>query len=540
MRASLALLLSAAVALVGAGDARAGTYDVVACNHAPGGVNNSWTPADSFGSKLETRSDCAGPDSYAGLYVRDVSNVANTSSGSRAEMTFATPPGTLIREITYDRWLFKEDDDDWHPALVADGVAVDTCAIVFPAVRCHVGAEGGAPTRIPLDSRRSLSLSVECAAPSDSTCVNGALGNHAVAAVLYGATVTLSDATAPTISNTGGTLLTDTFAHATEPLTFTASDNAGIRSARIYVDGSVASSTTYGCDFTYTVPCQNRDQAQLSLDTRSLTDGPHRVQVAAVDPAGNETKSASRDVVVDNSAPRAPLDLSVDGGADWRSTNSFDVRWTNADDPGAPVAAARYQLCAIDGSGCQPPHVQTGDGVSRISGISVPSQGEWALRLWLEDAAGNTDADQPAEISLRYGIPPSDTAPTPAAPATPAPADRDSAPALDTPISAPSIDPTPTTQPSTTTTRLDPRLRLSRPKPSGRRLLIRGVLARSARGRVSLTIRPQHGRLIRRSVTIRSGRFSLAIPRATLRSVVVRYAGNSAFRPGRATLSLSR
>jgi hypothetical protein len=355
---------------------------------------------------------------------------------------------------------------------------------------------------------------------------------------LYSAAVTLEDLSAPVVSTVSTTPSGSALAFGNQTLTFTASDNAGIRSARLYVDGSVATSTTYGCDFTYAVPCENRDGAQLVLDTRSLTDGPHRVQVSAVDPAGNETKSAPQDVVVDNSAPRAPVDLSVDGGVDWRSTNSFDLRWTNPDDPGASVVAAHYQLCAVDGSGCQPPQVQTGDGISQVTGIAVPSQGEWALRLWLEDAAGNVDSDQAAEVSLRYGIAPSNSTPPPATP--PAPSDRGSAPALDAPISAPSLEAAPTPQPSTTATRLDPRLRLNRPKLTGRRLLIRGVLGRSVRGRVSLTIRPQHGRVVRRSVTIHSGRFAFTLPRTTLRSVVVRYAGNAAFRPARATLKLNR
>jgi hypothetical protein len=542
MMRPVVLVIAALPLIVGVTTACAGSYEVVACAAAPGGANNSWTSSATRPTYASTVERCPPTETYSGLSAYDnLSAPGNAPAGVGGSWSFAAPAQTRVTRIRYSRYLGKDGDNGWRVlARTAEGAVFDTCEIGASDLKCASGesAPTSAAERI-VDglSTTGLSFGFTCEPIlGGSTCSVG-VGMHSVWASLYSATVTLSDVSPPSVALDGAATPAG-FASATQPLTFTASDNAGIRSARIYVDDSIAASTTYGCDFTYTVPCEDRPNGQLALDTRSLTDGPHRVQVAAVDPAGNETKSASQDVVVDNSAPRAPLDLSVDGGVDWRSANSFDVRWTNADDPGAPVAAAHYQLCAVDGSGCQPPHVQPGDDVSRLTGISVPSQGEWALRLWLEDAAGNTDPDEAAEVSLRYGVPATNTTPAPTAP--PAPADRGTAPTLDAPIFVPSLDPTPTPPPSTTTTRLDPRLRLSQPKTSGRRLLIRGVVARSARGRVTLTIRPQHGRLILRSVAIHSGRFSLSLRRTALRSVVVRYAGSTAFRPARATLTLSR
>src|SRR4029079_13898482 len=75
-------------------------------------------------------------------------------------------------------------------------------------------------------------------------------------------------------------------------------------------------------------------------------------------------------------------------------------------DPGSPVAVAHYRLCAADGSGCQPAGQLAAPGISGIDGISVPSEGEWTLQVWLEDAAGNVNSANVATTTLRYGSPP--------------------------------------------------------------------------------------------------------------------------------------
>jgi hypothetical protein len=521
--------------------AQAGTYHVVACDDAPNTANHSWSATNTAPSKLEMSDACFRSDIDGGLYARDVLDVSNAAPQSYAEWTFTAPPGTAIASVAYSRWLYKEDDDDWQPALRANGAIVDSCSIVYPAIECNAGGQGGQRTTATTPSTTgSLAFGVTCNAPTGSTCVNGAAGLHDAIAVLYGATVTLTDTTAPSVSNLGGNLLAGGYVTGSRLASFDASDNVGIRTGRLYVDGSVRASSTYDCDFTYAIPCSNKSGAQLSIDTSTLSDGTHTVRVAAVDPAANETKSASQTVLVDNGPPAAPSNLAIEGGNDWRSSNSFSVTWTNPTDAGSPIAAARYRLCAPDGSTCQAPQRVAASNIARLDGIAVPSQGEWLLRVWLEDAAGNVDSTRLSSTTLRFGAPPAaptqNNSPVATAPTSSTePSTQTAGPLVDvtTTLTTPPSSP----EPPALSIRRDLQLRLTSARLSHGRLLVRGRVASGATPRLIFTVRARSGRLARRTMTIKSRRFTVSLkvrdPRGRL---TARFAGDPTFLPTRATI----
>src|SRR4051812_8306710 len=139
----LAGILVTSIALATAASAEAGTYRVFACGDGPVVTNHSWTVSNSDPIKLETGDACGAAGSYAGLYARDVLDVSNARSTSTAQWTFTAPAGTSINALSYNRWLFKEDDEDWQPALIADATLVDTCRISYGATNCSSGSEGG-------------------------------------------------------------------------------------------------------------------------------------------------------------------------------------------------------------------------------------------------------------------------------------------------------------------------------------------------------------------------------------------------------------
>jgi hypothetical protein len=529
--------LIAALLLGGSYPARAGTYDVVTCGDATPAVNNSWTVSNGAPTKLDAGDGCGHSGQYAGLWVRDALDVSNTPATATAQWKFEAPAGTSITAISYSRWLFKEDDEDWQPALTVDGIQQDSCSIAYRAIDCSAGVFGGQRATFEFADAATVTVGVRCAASSPVTCSNGALGHQKVQSILYGATVHLSDGGNPALSAAGGSLLTSDFVKTTELATFSATDNTGIRTGRIYVDGALAASSTYACDFTYAVPCSNKSDAGVSLDTRSLTDGPHSVQVAAVDPAGNETRSSSYSVVVDNNAPAAPGALSVDGGSGWRDFNSFDVSWANLQDSASPVASAHYALCAADGSGCLPEQETAATNISHLSGLSVPSPGAWALRVWLEDAAGNVDPTHASEVTLRYGADPDATmTPTVDAPSDSQPPARDSAPIVAEPLTAPSLA-TPSTSQHPAASRTNPHLRLTSARLTTGGLVLRG--RSTARLPLALTIRLGNGHRLRRHTTIRAGQFKLVIRSRHLARnglVTARFAGSSTISPARATV----
>jgi hypothetical protein len=268
-----------------------------------------------------------------------------------------------------------------------------------------------------------------------------------------------------------------------------------------------------------------------------LSDGSHLVQVAAVDPAGNEVRSTAQTITVDNGAPDAPRALAVEGGGDWRADNSYAVSWMNPGGQPAPIAAAHYEICGIQVLACGPEEQIVAPNVSRIDGLSVPSTGEWAVHVWLEDAAGNVDPLRVATTTLRYGSPPR------IPPAQPAPVLGDSSAAVLEPDALTAIPAPPSTAPRLLQPlpRCDPLLRLTSARLGHHgHLVIRGGTAPGASARVSLTVRLKDRGVLRRSFVTSGGRFAvqLALQRVrTFRGIVTaRFAGNTAFRPTRVTL----
>src|SRR3954453_2875794 len=389
-------------------------------------------------------------------------------------------------------------------------------------------AAGGSRVTIGELGATSVSVGIRCRENPANACVNGGTLHKAVA-IMYGATMTLSDSSAPSVSNVTGPLLIGGYLRGNQSVTFDASDNVGIRSARLYVDGAAQPSETYGCDFTYAVPCSNKSGAQLSLDTKSLADGLHHLQVAVVDPAGNEIRSSSHAIVVDNGAPGVPQDVVVDGGDGWRPSNSFSISWRNPTEPGLPVRAVHYELCRLDGSTCQVEQQTAGPGIARLENLAVPSTGEWSLRLWLEGAAGNVGDSRVATTTLRYGLPPA--APQASADATVSPPFPPAAPTTTSfvaPLPGVSVQPT--------IIRRDPRLRLTSARLTHGRLVIRGRAAPSLTAGLRITARATHHRPLTRSVLVRGGRFTLSTRRGLSGTVTFRVRGNASFRAAAATL----
>ena len=127
----------------------------------------------------------------------------------------------------------------------------------------------------------------------------------------------------------------------------------------------------------------------------------------AGDAAANLGASSPVTVRVDNTAPGA-VPVSIEGGDTWRNRNDFDVVWTNPDEGDrAPIVATRYRLCPVGRADCIAD--RRPDEVDHLSNLTVPSPGEWQLRVWREDAAGNHEpANASVPVTLRYDPEPPD------------------------------------------------------------------------------------------------------------------------------------
>lgn len=421
--ALLAAILATALLTVVAPDARAaaGSYRVTACNQAPEGVDNSWTWATADASQpspfvahqscpFETGGAGEASDQEGGLSTTDVLGLSSGAApGSDAGWTFTAPTGTTISGIDYERYLGHMTDPDnyWSPALRADDAIVpgETCLDSVPnSETCSVGGppgEGTAPGEVTGLSAHELTLGLTCDGGTGEECVTGAT-QHKVWAAMYGATVTVSDPTPPTLVTPSGAPwihgAAGGFHKGTESLATSAQDvGGGVQSILLSADGQPVETYTGLCNFTFPQPCPSSTGTQtLTLPTTELSDGTHILTLVAVDAADDQSPVASEQITVDNNPPAAPTGLAATatpvGGA------IFTATWIDPSGQVAPITTATYQLCPVDASG------SCGAPMSAPSGehatITAPGAGTWSLAVWLTDAAGNGNPANSAHALL--------------------------------------------------------------------------------------------------------------------------------------------
>jgi hypothetical protein len=314
-----------ACALPTSATAAIGSYEVSACNYAPEAANNSWTWATTDPSQPDHYAEHANcpyrlggnggtTDQEGGLSTTDALGLASGAPpGTSAGWTFTAPTGTTITDIAYERYIghIFDSNNSWSPALRADGTIVpgETCSdTIANSETCFVGGppgEGGEPGIITGLSAHQLSIGILCQAPSGEECITGAT-EHQVWAATYGAKVTISDPTPPTLSTPTGALWepdTNGGVHkGTESVTVSAQDlGGGVQSIVLAADGQPVETYNAPCNFTFAQPCASSTGSQtLTLPTTELSDGTHTLTVVATDAAGNQSTVASEQITVDN------------------------------------------------------------------------------------------------------------------------------------------------------------------------------------------------------------------------------------------------
>jgi hypothetical protein len=380
---------------IGPATAGAGTYDVVACD-AAGGVNNSWTPVSNHPDLLAYTECPSGGDGRRGLVARHALKAASAPPGAYAHMRFDAPPGTAVIGLRASYRFFRSDSS-WQVGLSNGRTLVRGCQAGHPP--CDIGS---ADEYIGVPASPTIYIETYCPGGCSLDGVNDpARWYRRASAALYSATVRIQDDVPPSIGALSGGLWSDGWKGGVQDVRFSAVDNAGVRSSAVLVDGTARRSSTEACDFTRPAPCPNPSPA-FQLDTTTIKpDGQHTLAVEVVDAAGNPTRT-SRTVLIDNTAPVTPVDVQVAGGAGWRSTNDFDVSWRNPQETAAPIAGAEFELCPSGSLTSCVRGSRSGQGLSAIDDLKVPSAGEWDLRVWLRDQAGNHDPKTAVTLQLGW------------------------------------------------------------------------------------------------------------------------------------------
>ncbi|HEX8073358.1 MAG TPA: hypothetical protein VF545_00110, partial [Thermoleophilaceae bacterium] len=396
--AFLCAVLGALAALPAAADA--GTYDVVACDAAPGGGWGAWagvgSPAMSWGVDCPTQRSVT-----RGMWVRNSVNTGRVQPFGNSTMSFEAPAGASLVSLSAQYSLHR-DDAYWHVGLFTDAGMLTGCpantqmfctySTAWPGTTSTWAWSGGV---------RKVFFQAACGSPLGcSTQAQMAPFTERVAVRVFSASVRVRDDSPAAAWPVDGGLTGDGWLRGTHFIGYGASDNVGIRATRLYLDGGRRNDLQRDCDFTQRVPCSNLPYARYGLETQTLADGPHEIRVEAVDTAGN-AGSFARTVRVDNHAPNVPEGLTVAGGQGWRRTNGFSLGWTSPPSA-APVTVAHYELCNTASNACTTGE-RRGDGIAAIPDLSVPAPGDYTVRVWLEDAAGNVNpANRSLPVHVRF------------------------------------------------------------------------------------------------------------------------------------------
>lgn len=398
--ATIAVLLASALAMASPSPARAGEFTILACQADAGEfASTAFENLATRGMRWRRACDPLGPG-LRGLVTANVVQSGHVAPGAQSAFVLNAPAGTAFSRL---RWSGHAQRRDCRYALQLYAVRPDGSDATVKNVRadrnCPSSQAAQAsswprPRAYDLGGATKIVQRVVCVGAASAQFCSGRGLNYMQT---FTAEATVVDNSGPSVSIVSDTpLARGEWVSGTQAVDYEASDNVGVRSAFANLAGLGSDDDTRACDYSQRIPCPNGRGQIREVDTQHRPEGSQPLYVTAEDAAGNKTNSAPVTAQIDNTPPGA-TQVGVEGGEAWRNRNDFGIVWQNAPEPDrAPITAAHYRICRVGSSECVSDG-RSGSSISRLEGLQVPSPGEWELRLWREDAAGN---QQPENASL--------------------------------------------------------------------------------------------------------------------------------------------
>ena len=405
-------LAACAIALAAPAGASASDYIVESCGYETPG--RAVTAVHDGGTRVEAL-DCTDAGGLMQLNGRG----GDSATGEYGAWVWQAPSGAGIvsarieaRLRTSGGWAAQLDVQERDGTTHLAGTASDDAFHTYGFTGGDVGSAGAARVVAQLRCYR--------AGGCDLAALGGATNRS------RGIELTVRDTAAPSVAASGPLVDgTARWHRGAETVNAGARDDgSGVRGWNILLDGTTTRSLgTEACPGDrggYAVslqPCPAGPAAAFSIDTASIPDGSHTVQVCASDYGGvaNAGCTAQATLRVDNGAPLQPVGLEVAGGEDrWHPSREFDLSWKlPAEGNGSPLSWTHVQVLDSEGGTAVPE--RTMQPAEQLNDLTVPNNpGIYTVRLWLEDSAGISGA--PATVRLRFD----DRQPAPAQPVVPA------------------------------------------------------------------------------------------------------------------------
>ena len=292
-----ALLFGAALFVLAPAAARADTYLVTSC-HDPGGQPNAalgWVPLSTPGGL--TSNTCAAADGALNAALPEDAPPGNATANWR----FDAPAGTKIVRVSARRTTVGlAAGPTVQPKDISYFMAASGGQVLEDCTPAPVNSSCVADLTAPLDKQGLAATYVEFR----TLCLNaGATCSRRLGVSATHMWLTLEDPTPPTVANLK--VLDDGDASGVMRLSFDAADvGGGVYRTITKIDGKVAGATPLGTapcaddfptdtdpyQFNVPVPCPaSVTGAVASVDVKTLTPGPHGIEIAVEDAAGNQT-----------------------------------------------------------------------------------------------------------------------------------------------------------------------------------------------------------------------------------------------------------
>jgi hypothetical protein len=404
-RFGFAAILLAAVALAAPRPAAAGEYTIYACQADEAGYASA-AFADFATRGMRWRRACnpLGPG-LRGLVTANVAGTGRVARGAQSMFVLDAPQGTSFSRL---RWSGHAQRRDCRYALQLYALRPAGPPVSIKNVRANrrcprpdlaQTSSWPRPRAYDLGGATQIVQRVVCVGTSSHQFCS-ARGQNYIRT--FSAEATVVDGVAPSAAVVADSpLARGEWVSGIQGFTYDANDNVGVRSAVARVAGLARGNHSRSCDYSQRTPCPN-GTGPIEVNTRQAPEGSQPLTVSVEDAAGNTAESPPVTARIDNAAPGV-VAVGIAGGETWRNRNDFDAAWANPAEPDrAPIVAAHYRICRVGSDECVAGN-RGGAGIASLADLTVPSPGEWDLRLWREDAARNqeaTNASQP--VRLRF------------------------------------------------------------------------------------------------------------------------------------------
>jgi hypothetical protein len=333
-RLALTALVLVLAGLVCATAAQANQMTLFTC-HAPNGeaVGNAGWTIKRTPDEYMTASDTCGSSGSGSLHLELAANPIGYGNEAGIDWIFTAPAWATIAE-----YAMQVPDSYAYPV---GGAGVGQAAIwandesdPIYDYRNLAGGSWGQTTiqRTPPDIATGLTINTACDGERGG-CPSGAtIARLDISAIR----LLLNDTTVPTISGLTGSLTSGASLRGMVNASFQATDKGpGIYSAWFAIDGkpqsrilldsnngwckNLAQTTDGTRSFSHPTPCAETTSSDITLNTASMIDGQHAVQLNIDDASGNTTSAYDATVTTHN-APAVDIPPSIAGSASVGST----------------------------------------------------------------------------------------------------------------------------------------------------------------------------------------------------------------------------